>query len=85
MDQGFNPFDAAARIVQQNKVNIMAAEALAPCVARTSAAMVLNMQNKQVFAFYEERFHLRQPYQCWERIDNANIILCFTNLTQLDN
>ena len=36
----------------------MAADALAPCVARTSAAMVLNKRNKQVLVFYEQGFQL---------------------------
>ena len=34
------------RVIQFNKVNIMVADALAPCVARSSAPMMLTMQNR---------------------------------------
>ena len=40
----------------------MGGEALAFCVARSSATMVLTMQDKPVLAFREERFQL--PSQC---------------------
>ena len=40
----------------------MAADALAPCVARTSAAMILIMQNRQVFVLLEEEFQLPVSY-----------------------
>ena len=36
----------------------MAADALAPCVARTSAAMILIMLNRQVLVLLEEEFQL---------------------------
>ena len=36
----------------------MAADALAPSVARTSAAMVLIMHDKQVLAFHVERISI---------------------------
>ena len=35
------------------KVDTMAADALAPCAARTSATMILNMQDKRVFVVHE--------------------------------
>ena len=38
------------------KVNTMAVDALAPCVARPSAAMVLNKQDKHVLVFHEKGF-----------------------------
>ena len=38
---GLNSSVVEARICQENLVSTMAADALAPCVARTSAAMVL--------------------------------------------
>ena len=44
----FNPSGAETGILQ---VNTMAADALAPYVARPSAAMVLNKQDKQVLIF----------------------------------
>ena len=34
----------------------MAADDLVPCVARTSAAMVMSMQYSRVPAFHEEKF-----------------------------
>ena len=40
-------------MLQDNLVNTMAADALAPSVARTSATMVLTMQDQQVFALDE--------------------------------
>ena len=39
----FNPQGARTELTRFNWVNIMAADALAPCVARTSAAMILIM------------------------------------------
>ena len=38
-----NPYRAGTELTRFNKVNIMAADALAPYVARTSAAMILIM------------------------------------------
>ena len=40
----------------------MVADVLAPCVARTSASMILNMFNRLVLVLHEERF--QQPGQC---------------------
>ena len=40
---GFNPYRAGTELTRFNYVNIMAADALAPYVARTSAAMILVM------------------------------------------
>ena len=40
----------------------MAADALAPYVARTSAAMILIMLNRQVFVLLEEEFQLPVSY-----------------------
>ena len=39
----FNPYRAGTELTRFNYVNIMAADALAPYVARTSAAMILIM------------------------------------------
>ena len=36
----------------------MVVDALAPCVARTSAAMILIMENRQVFVLLEGEFQL---------------------------
>ena len=43
LDKGINPYRAGTELTRFNKVNIMAADALAPYVARTSAAMILIM------------------------------------------
>ena len=40
----------------------MAADALAPCVARTSAAMILIMENMQFLVLLEEEFQLPVSY-----------------------
>ena len=45
-----------------NLVNVMAADALVPCVTRTSAAMTLTIWNKQVLVFQEKGFQLPVPY-----------------------
>ena len=42
----------------------MVADALAPCVARTSAAMIMITQNRQVLVLLEEEFQLPVSYQC---------------------
>ena len=42
-----NPAGAEAGIFQENRVNTMAADALATYVARSSSAMVLNMEQKK--------------------------------------
>ena len=41
-----NPFSADVRIFQENYVNTMATDALAPLVARSSAAMALTKCDK---------------------------------------
>ena len=51
-------------IFWDNEVNTMAADALAPCVARTSATIALIMLDKQVLVFHKEGSHLPVPSQC---------------------
>ena len=47
----FNLLSAKTRIFQDNKIYTMAADALAPFVARTSAPMVLTLRiNKTLFS-----------------------------------
>ena len=41
----------------------MVADALAPCVARTSGAMILILYNRQVLVLLEEEFQLPMCYQ----------------------
>ena len=63
-------------------VNIMAADALAPFVARASAAMVLTVFDQQVHDFHEEGSELPVASQCKEMIRNANKFLCFLKQIQ---
>ena len=55
----------------------MATEAVAPRVARVSAAIVLSIQNKRVLVFQEELFRLPALAQCPEMTGNGNILWCF--------
>ena len=55
-----NPSDESG-IFQDDQVNIIAANALAPCITRSSAAMVLAMQDKQVFVFHKVGFQIWVP------------------------
>ena len=43
-----NPSDAGSRIFWDNKAYTLAADALAPCVTRSSVAIVLNIQDKDI-------------------------------------
>ena len=45
--------------------------ALAPCVTRSSAAMVLNMQCRHILVFYKDEFQLPVPSWYWGMIGNA--------------
>ena len=46
-------------------------------VARSSAAMVLTMQDKQVLVFHKEEFQQPAPSRCWNIVENANISFTF--------
>ena len=50
--QSFNPSGAESRIFHENKISTVDADGLAPSVAIPSAAKVLTVKDKQVFAFY---------------------------------
>ena len=70
----------------------MAADALAPCVARSSAAVVLTMHDKQVFVFHKEGVQAHSPslqkYYKIQRISFLNKIYSaqygLTNNTEID-
>ena len=66
VNQVVNSFSTETR-VWDNDVNIMAADALAPYVAKSSAAMALTMQDEWVLVFQGERF---QPVivERWQKI-----------------
>ena len=55
----------------QNKVDTMVPDALAPYVAKSSAAL----SNKWLPIFHEEKFHFLGPSQCWEMTENTNIFV----------
>ena len=60
------PLGVESRILQDNLVDAMAVDALAPCVTRSSATIVLNMQDKWILDFCKEGFQLPVPSPCWE-------------------
>ena len=51
----------------------MAPDAMAPCVARTSATMALTIQNKQDLVTNGVGFRLPLRSYLYEMIENANI------------
>ena len=51
----------------------MAADALAPYVARTSAAMILTMKKRYILVLSEEGFQLPASHQCGKMTQNVNI------------
>ena len=67
----FNPSGVGTRIFKENWVNTMAADALAPCIARSSAAMVLTLQDKQVS--HKAGFLLPVPCHYLEIMENVYI------------
>ena len=44
--------------------------------------MVLTVHNKHIIVFKEKGFQLPMPFECWEIIENANIVLCFLQQIQ---
>ena len=75
------------KLFRFNKVNIMAADAMAPCVARSAAAMILAMQNRHVLVLHEEGFQLPVSCQCGGMIKIVNTCLwfCWTRRSENDN
>ena len=55
----------------------MAADALAPYVARTSAAMILTMQNMQVLVLLEEGFF---KYLCQINVEEWHKMKIYVNV-----
>ena len=62
-------------IFQDHQVNDMDADDLAPCVARSSATMVLNLQYEQVIVFHKEWFQPLVPFWCKEMIKKYQIYI----------
>ena len=62
-------------ILRENKVNAMAADVLAPCVTRSSAAVLLMIQDKWVIVFRGGGFWLLVSSWCQKMIENTNTFL----------
>ena len=65
-------------IFRVTNVNIMAAISLAPCITKSSAAMMLTLYDKCVPVFYEEASSLPPQCQSWVLIQ---IFQCYLNST----
>ena len=63
-----NPF-------QGNQVKIITADALAPCVARPSASMILTIGSRDVFVFLESKSQQPAMFLCRGMMSNANTYL----------
>ena len=61
-----NSFGTETGIFHKGLVNTMAADGLAPYVTRSSAAMILIMQDKHIHVFHKEGFQLPLPPNCWK-------------------
>ena len=48
---------AETKIIQDNRVNTMAADALAPCGTRSSATLISSMQDKWISIFQDKDFN----------------------------
>ena len=72
-----NPSGTEARIFQEKWVNTIAADALAPCVTRESAAIWYKLCRIKIFGFHKEEFKLGALSQWWEMMKNINTFLCF--------
>ena len=55
-------------IFRYRYVNTMIADDLAPCVARSSATIVLTLQDERVLIFHEVKFPPSTPSKCGKRI-----------------
>ena len=68
--QWVNPSGAETRIFWENKANTMDDDALAPCVARPSAAMVSNMKDKSPLSSSRKDFTylLQHNVEKWQEI-----------------
>ena len=57
-------------------INTRAADALASCDVRTSAAVVLTTPGEQILIFHEETYPVSAPSKFWGMLENAAIVLC---------
>ena len=58
--------------------NAMAADHLAPCVARPYTTMLLTPQGKWTHVFQEKEFEWPEPFPVWQMSENS-IKVCFLN------
>ena len=42
----------------------------------------LAVQDEQVLVFFKERFQLSELPQCWQMLENTNILLCYLKYIQ---
>ena len=62
-------------VIREDYVNTMVADALAPCIARSSATIVLTMYGKRVF--HGEGFWLPAPFQCGKIIESIACVAIY--------
>ena len=72
-----NPSGAEIRIFQENKVNTISADDLAPWNPRQSATILLTSQNEQILVLHEEEFQLLVSSQCYKK---CKYIFMFPNI-----
>ena len=63
-------------MLKSNEADDIAVDALA-AYARWSSLIILNIQDKLVFIFHEERYQLTAPSQCREEVTIGNLFSCF--------
>ena len=67
------------------QVNIIVADALAPCIARSSAPMILNVCNMDILVIIGSEFEQSVTFQCWAVMWNANVLFyIFSEKNQQD-
>ena len=64
-----NPSSAETRSCLDNKVSTTATDTLAPFITRTSAAIILTPQHKEILIFQEEIFQLATSPKGWEIVE----------------
>ena len=65
------PLGDETGVFPENKVNTIVIDRLAPCVARSSTAMVLTKRDQYVYNFREGGFPWPGPYLRWQITENA--------------
>ena len=69
---------------RENSVNTMAADALAPCFAGPSTAMILTVCKVYILVLYGTELQQTVTFQCQAMIENADIISCALKYIQHD-